>query len=92
MNSSHFIRVDEWNKLRHVDPCPLTMDRHRQLVAKHLGAGTTQSRQTQVLAHERRSNNVKLFERNHAIDSGFSRQKRQQIDEQRWTSIVWNSD
>src|SRR5215207_7165591 len=45
-----------------------------------------------MLAHERSSHNVKLLECYYPIHLCFSRQKCQQIDEQRWTSIVWNSN
>src|SRR5262249_10261850 len=88
----HCFRVHQRHKLRHVDPGALAVDGHRQLVAKDLGPGTAQAWQAQVLAHQRGSHNVKFLQRDYAIDLCFAREKRQQIDEQRWTSIVWNSD
>src|SRR6185436_20390472 len=79
-------------KIRHVDARAPAEHRHRQLVAKHLRAGATQPRQAQVLAHERRSHDVKLLEGNHSIDLHLAREKRQQIDEKRWPGIIGNGD
>ena len=45
-----------------------------------------------MFPHQRRRNHIKLFERNYAINPDFAAKKGQQVDEQRWTGIVWNSN
>src|SRR6185503_19106500 len=59
---------------------------------KHLRARTAQTRQAQVFTHQRRGHNIKLFECHHSIDLHPACEKRQQVDEERWSSIVGNGD
>src|SRR5215207_956397 len=45
-----------------------------------------------MFTHQGSRDNIKLLQRDDAIYLGFARQKCEQIDEQRWTSVVWDSD